>query len=58
MAMSLVVKQIDGVWMVKGSADLDRDYQTLFKVVPTSAGDFIDILLRKYPGATIQILGE
>ena len=56
--MFLVVKQIDGLWKVKGQADLDRDYQTLFKVVPTSAGDFIDILLRKYPGSTIQILGE
>jgi len=58
--MSLVVKQIDGVWMVKGSADLDRDYQTLLgsAKMAQSAGGFIDILLRKYPGATIQILGE
>jgi len=59
MGMSLVAKKIDGVWMVKGSADHDSNYQRIsyFKKVE-SAGDFVDLLLQRYPNSTIQILGE
>jgi len=55
--MFLVVKQIEGLWKVKGHADLDRDYQCLVGLF-TSAGGYIDALLQRFPGSTIQILGD
>jgi len=62
MGMSLVVKKIDGVWMSKGSADHDSNYQL---PIPTnhmgksfSAGDYVDFLFKRYSISTIQILGE
>ena len=67
MGMSLVVKEIGGVWMVKGSADPDSNYQSLRSktfLIPLpedmtfSPGDFVDLLLLRYPNSTIQILGE
>jgi len=67
MGMSLVVKQFDGVWKVKGSADPDSNYQSPIPAngydingvpKPFTAGDYVDFLFRKYSISTIQILGE
>lgn len=56
--MLLTMKKIGEVWMFKGRADLDRDYQS-FRIDGEagkfSAGETLDCLLTQYPNAEVMI---
>lgn len=47
------MKEIEGAWLFKGEADLDRDYQKSFGSL--TAGQTVDFLLAKYPHSRIRI---
>ena len=53
--MQIVIKMVNEVWMFKGEADSDRDYQT---IKHHSIGELVELILVRYPNSSIQILGQ
>ena len=53
--MQIVIKMVNEVWMFKGEADSDRNYQA---IKHHSIGEVVELILARYPNSSIQILGQ